>query len=449
MAASGAACLLPVDHQPAALTIEACGLTICVRSVAGVHTATAFPKDGIRACFDMGLAHGRTLGCSATFVTHGHMDHIAALAHHAGLRSMARLPPSAVFAPAAIAAELSSAVAALAAVSGPSPAGEVLPVECGDVVWLHSKRVPALQAGAGLRADALPDDAALRQGGERASAVGAAAASTPASAAAESGAGAGAAAAAAAAEREAAMRALVRGRSALEGRRGLCVMPIPTVHRVASQGYLIARAGKQLREDLQQAGPEAIKAASAAGETVTQPTLEILAAVTGDTIAAGMLAQPAFRCAPVLVTECTLTGPDMGPEVAAERGHTHVADLAEAWARRQLTGRVLVLTHLSTREGPAGHCALVRAALEEALSARGVALRGWRVDGGGDAKFAAGSAFAGDVPGVDGEYAPGADTWPPRACGAAVGILCADCDDDEAAGWRRPAVVCAAHAHQL
>ncbi|KAA0163671.1 hypothetical protein FNF28_04148 [Cafeteria roenbergensis] len=329
MAASGAACLLPVDHQPAALTIEACGLTICVRSVAGVHTATAFPKDGIRACFDMGLAHGRTLGCSATFVTHGHMDHIAALAHHAGLRSMARLPPSAVFAPAAIAAELSSAVAALAA------------------------------------------------------------------------------------------------------------------------GYLIARAGKQLREDLQQAGPEAIKAASAAGETVTQPTLEILAAVTGDTIAAGMLAQPAFRCAPVLVTECTLTGPDMGPEVAAERGHTHVADLAEAWAGRQLTGRVLVLTHLSTREGPAGHCALVRAALEEALSARGVALRGWRVDGGGDAKFAAGSAFAGDVPGVDGEYAPGADTWPPRACAAAVGILCADCDDDEAAGWRRPAVVCAAHAHQL
>lgn len=226
-------------------------------------------------------------------------------------------------------------------------------------------------------------------------------------------------------------------------------MPVPTVHRVPSQGYLIARAGKQLRADLQQAGPEAIKAASAAGETVTQPTLEALAAVTGDTIAAGMLAQPAFRCAPVLVTECTLTGPDLGPDVAVERGHTHIAELAGAWARRSLTGRVLVLTHLSTREGAAEHCALVRTALEGALAAEGVELRGWRLDAGGDAAFAAGSAFAGDAPAVDGEYAPGDGSWPPRSSGAAVGILCADCDDDGVAGWRRPAVVCAAHAHQI
>lgn len=404
----------------------------------------------------MGLAHGRTLGCSATFVTHGHMDHIAALSHHAGLRSMARLPPAAVFAPVPIAKQLSSAVAALAAVSGPSPAGEVLPMECGDVVWLHGKRMPKLHAGVGLRVDGTsagegeagvgdepsgrgmpaPTGAPAGAGGVAAAEAGAAA----------SGAGVGAGGGA---EGPDVFQSLVRGRAALEGERGICVMPVPTVHRVPSQGYLIARAGKQLRADLQEAGPGAIKAAVAAGESVTQPTLEALAAVTGDTIAEGMLAQAAFRCAPVLVTECTLTGADAGPEVAVERGHTHVAQLAEAWARRQLSGRVLVLTHLSTREGAAQHCLLVRAALEEALAAEGVSLRGWRLDGGGDAVFAADTAFTGDVPEVDGEYAPDAKEWPPRSGGAALAILCADCGDDAAAGWRRPAVVCAAHAHQL
>lgn len=61
------------------------------RSVAALGTSILLPSHNI--AFDMGWCPERAHKCEYVFVTHGHMDHIAALAMHCSRRALNRLPP--------------------------------------------------------------------------------------------------------------------------------------------------------------------------------------------------------------------------------------------------------------------------------------------------------------------------------------------------------------------
>lgn len=350
----------------------------------------------------MGIAPAAAVGSAAVFVTHGHTDHVAGLPSHASTRAMTKMSGPVVSAPPAVVGGLRAAMAAFGAMAESDHGATVEAVSPGDAVWLHGASPPTVDRGCGL-------DATAEAGSD--GPVVAVPAGTP------------------------------------PGLAGVCVLPVPTGHRVPSQGYVVVKMKQQLLERFRGDGKTLIRGARAAGEAVTELRPTLVAAVTGDSLAAAVLGRRAFTEAPVLVTECTYADEGAGPAVARERGHTHAEELAEAWAARALRCRVLVLTHFSTRQSAAANARGVRAALEAALARRGAALAGWRLDGGGDVEWGPGvprTDVAAAEPGA--EHAPAdAPDWPGRESDAVMAVLCADCDDDEEAGGRRPTVVCVVH----
>ena len=53
--------------------------------------------------------------------------------------------------------------------------------------------------------------------------------------------------------------------------------------------------------------------------------------------------------APLLITECTFLDDECPNERAEEKGHVHVRQFADAWARGAFRNRVILLTHFSTK----------------------------------------------------------------------------------------------------
>src|SRR6202162_4875452 len=77
--------------------IEAAGIAIEGVSIAGHESFYKVP--GFRVLLEFGRAPGDTVGYATVFLTHGHLDHAAGLAHHASRRRLAGLTPARVFAP--------------------------------------------------------------------------------------------------------------------------------------------------------------------------------------------------------------------------------------------------------------------------------------------------------------------------------------------------------------
>lgn len=411
------------------------------RSVAGVHTTVCFPKQGIRATFDMGLATQTAVGQPTVFVTHQHMDHVGALHMHASLRRMTGQSLPTVYTPVACRDAVEAAIGAFAAVDGSDLPVSVLAVEPGDAVSCGGGRRSTLHKGCGIRADAelLPAAAASS----------APASSDSAAASSDSTAAAAAAASAGSEPRDVAVRfqaeSAVRGLSGCKpALTGVLALPVPTVHRAPSHGYALVRMSAKLLPELEGSEAAVIKARRSKGLPLSRLVPTLIAAVTGDTTAEGMLCQPAFTQAEVLVTECTFTH-EGGEASAVERGHTHVAQLARAWAARRIQGRVMVLSHFSVRDGARAHARAAREAFEAALAGAGARLLGWRADGGGAVQWARRgperAARGGSAVYVTAKSEPK---------GSMIhAVLCADCDDDEEAGWRRPAVLLALHGHAV
>lgn len=78
--------------------IEAAGIPIEGVSIAGHESFYKLP--GFRTLLEFGRAPEDVLGYSNVCVTHGHLDHIAGLAHYASRRRLQDLPEARVFVPA-------------------------------------------------------------------------------------------------------------------------------------------------------------------------------------------------------------------------------------------------------------------------------------------------------------------------------------------------------------
>ena len=66
-------------------------------SIAGHESFYKLP--GFRALLEFGRAPDDTVSYATVFLSHGHLDHAAGLAHHASRRKLQGLPPARVFAP--------------------------------------------------------------------------------------------------------------------------------------------------------------------------------------------------------------------------------------------------------------------------------------------------------------------------------------------------------------
>ena len=78
--------------------VAAGGLEIEGVSIAGQESFYKVPA--FRALLEFGRAPDDTVSYRTIFLTHGHLDHAAGLAHHASRRRLAGLPPARVFVPA-------------------------------------------------------------------------------------------------------------------------------------------------------------------------------------------------------------------------------------------------------------------------------------------------------------------------------------------------------------
>lgn len=77
--------------------IETSGISIEGVSIAGHESFYKLP--GFRALLEFGRAPDDTVAYPTVFLSHGHLDHAAGLAHHASRRKLQGLGPARVFAP--------------------------------------------------------------------------------------------------------------------------------------------------------------------------------------------------------------------------------------------------------------------------------------------------------------------------------------------------------------
>ena len=118
------------------VSIEAAGIPIEGVSIAGHESFYKLP--GFRTLLEFGRAPEDVVGYSTVCVTHGHLDHIAGLAHFASRRRLADLPAARVFVPAEAAELVAKWIQACEALEQISYRLELVPSQPGDRVRLRN-----------------------------------------------------------------------------------------------------------------------------------------------------------------------------------------------------------------------------------------------------------------------------------------------------------------------
>ncbi len=118
------------------VSIEAAGLPIDGVSIAGHESFYKLPT--FRTLLEFGRAPEDTVGYANVCVSHGHLDHMAGLAHHASRRKLAGLPPARVFVPASALDDVRAWVEACQRLEHVRYDLELVPAEPGDRVSLRN-----------------------------------------------------------------------------------------------------------------------------------------------------------------------------------------------------------------------------------------------------------------------------------------------------------------------
>ncbi len=134
-------------------------------------------------------------------------------------------------------------------------------------------------------------------------------------------------------------------------RKGIEAVAVRSVHRVPSLAWVIRRSTLRLRDAFADLPGEQIQALRAQGTTVTEPHVEPVLCVTGDTTIELFDREPLVRQAKVLVHEVTSWDDRRDVEHTRQWGHTHVDEMIERAERFE--GEALVLVHRSARHSKA------------------------------------------------------------------------------------------------
>ena len=169
---------------------------------------------------------------------------------------------------------------------------------------------------------------------------------------------------------------------------GLTVIPLKTTHTVSSFGYCVIEKRKKLKQKYRGLPSSEIRDAirrgrwsggrgqgkgelelwfelliiitypppplflslflHSLGEQINTFTTVPLVAFTGDTTIEGVLNNPLFLEAEILIIECTALDHGLAKEKCRDRGHIHLEELNE-FAERFMGVGTVVLTHFSCR----------------------------------------------------------------------------------------------------
>jgi ribonuclease Z len=123
---------MPQDYPPGRgrVSLEAAGLPIEGVSIAGHESFYKLPT--LRTLLEFGRAPEDVVGYAMVCVSHGHLDHMAGLAHYASRRKLADLPMARVLVPAEAAEDVSDWVGACQRLERVDYDVEVVPASPGD-----------------------------------------------------------------------------------------------------------------------------------------------------------------------------------------------------------------------------------------------------------------------------------------------------------------------------
>ncbi|HET7540977.1 MAG TPA: MBL fold metallo-hydrolase, partial [Polyangiaceae bacterium] len=107
-------------------------------SVAGVETCIEVPS--LRLVLDMGRCTRTAVQYPLVLLSHGHLDHMGAVAQHAARRAMMHMGESTYVAPAAVARDLEELFNAAGRLDGQSIPRRVVPLAPGEEFPLAKQR---------------------------------------------------------------------------------------------------------------------------------------------------------------------------------------------------------------------------------------------------------------------------------------------------------------------
>jgi len=117
-------------HDRGRVRVEAAGIEIEGVSIAGHESFYKVPA--LRALLEFGRAPEDTVGYQTIYLSHGHLDHAAGLAHHASRRRLGGLPAPRVFAPQPSTSDLEAWLAACERLENVRYGVEVMPAVPGE-----------------------------------------------------------------------------------------------------------------------------------------------------------------------------------------------------------------------------------------------------------------------------------------------------------------------------
>ena len=286
--------------------------------------------------FDLGGQFREAAGKDTVFVSHSHMDHIAAIPWHTSYRSMVKQHPATYIVPRDAKQGMLSVLSGHAQLSEKPDAMQcnLQPVTPDDMILLRKKpSKPKSTSSGGAAAAAAAAAAPLPQ------------AATPAGQFDQ-------------AEARFAghpSRALVIPSTSNTDAYSAAEYPhfvriFATEHRVPSHAHVLFARRKSYPKHLLAEGDDigtAIKEKRLLPEISTSAVL----GVSGDTVIDSILQCPELCSASVLVMECTYLedSPRTSIEKCRERGHVHLLEFARAWAAGAFTNEHILLAHMSAR----------------------------------------------------------------------------------------------------
>jgi len=133
-----------------------------------------------------------------------------------------------------------------------------------------------------------------------------------------------------------------------ELRADLRARPFRSPHRAPCQGYGIWSVRRHLRDEFGHLPMEELRRLRVEeGVEIEEESIEAIVAFTGDTTIDVVESTEVVRQARLLIMEATFLDERVSPEQARERGHVHLAQIAE---RADLfENEALLLTHFSAR----------------------------------------------------------------------------------------------------
>ncbi|KAH9525426.1 mitochondrial 3'-tRNA processing endonuclease Trz2 [Bulinus truncatus] len=244
-------------------------------SVSGLESCIVIKSDDITLAFDMGIALTESTKAANVFITHGHVDHIGAVASHVSKRGLYGMKPARYFVPPHLLEPMKSSLQAHYQMAETVEALEnvnISPFLPSDVVRLNSSYV---------------------------------------------------------------------------------VKTFPTIHRVPSQGYILYKETKKLKEEFKGLQGFQIAALHREGKEIHNVTVTPEVAYCGDTVFDVFLNPPTPDLLKVklLITEATFLDEEFGKDMvqkAKDRGHTHLSELIQNAELFSEVGHI-ILVHFSNK----------------------------------------------------------------------------------------------------